>query len=161
MRLAPNDPHAGEQLASIVADAGDADRLETLAAALAARFPERPDPHYYQASALFLRGRAEEAMAALRSIVDTHPGHARAQNLLGAACATAGRRDCALAAFEASLRANPRDASTYVNLGLLHLQSGSPAVAARVFAEALAIDPESNGARSGLAQARAQRSNPR
>ena len=40
LRLTPDDPRAGEQLASIVADAGDADRLEPLAESLAARFPE-------------------------------------------------------------------------------------------------------------------------
>src|SRR5205823_5933053 len=39
MRQAPNDPEPAEQLASIYADAGDADRLEPLADALAARFP--------------------------------------------------------------------------------------------------------------------------
>ena len=48
-----------------------------------------------------------------------HPDHARAQNLLGAACATLGRRECAQSAFEASLRADPRDPSTYINLGAL------------------------------------------
>jgi Flp pilus assembly protein TadD len=161
LRLTPDDPRAGEQLASIVADAGDADRLEPLAESLAARFPDRPDPWYYRASALFLRGRTEDAITAVRRVVDGHPGHARAQNLLGAACATLGRRECAQSAFEASLQANPRDPSTYVNLGVFHLQSANPQTAARYFAEALTIDAQSQTARSGLAQARAQLSNPR
>jgi len=52
LRLAPEDPRAGEQLASIVADAGDGGRLGPLADSLAARFPDRPDPQYYRASAL-------------------------------------------------------------------------------------------------------------
>ena len=154
MRLAPEDPRAAEQLASIVADAEDADRLEPLAAALAARFPDRPDPRYYQATVLFLRGRAEEAIAAIRGVVDRHPDHARAQNLLGAACATLGRRECAQSAFEASLRADPKDPSTYINLGLFHLEAANPQEAARYFAEALSIDRHSEAARSGLAQAR-------
>ena len=55
LRLTPDDPRAGEQLASIVADAGDADRLQPLAESLAARFPDRPEPQYYRATALFLR----------------------------------------------------------------------------------------------------------
>jgi spermidine synthase len=155
LRLAPDDPHAGEQLASIVADAGDADRLEPLAQSLVARFPDRPDPHYYQASALFLRGRTEDALAAVHLVTDAHPNHARAQNLLGAACATLGRRDCAQAAFEASLKADPRDPSTYVNLGQFYLQSANPQAAANYFAEALTIDPASAAARSGMTQARA------
>jgi len=161
VRLAPEDPRAAEQLASIVADAEDADRLEPLAAALAARFPDRPDPRYYQATVLFLRGRAEEAIAAVRSVVERHPDHARAQNLLGAACATLGRRECAQSAFEASLRANPKDPSTYVNLGLFHLQGSNPQEAARYFAEALSLDRQSEAARSGLAQARSALANPR
>jgi spermidine synthase len=161
MRLAPEDPRAAEQLASIIADAEDADRLEPLAASLAARFPDRPDPRYYEATVLFLRGRAEEAIAAIRGVVDRHPDHARAQNLLGAACATLGRRECAQSAFEASLRADPKDPSTYINLGLFHLQAANPQEAARYFTEALSIDRQSEAARSGLAQARAALANPR
>jgi spermidine synthase len=154
LRLTPDDPHAGEQLASIVADAGDADRLQPLAESLAARFPDRPEPKYYLATALFLRGRTEDALAAVRHVTDSHPDHARAQNLLGAACATLKRRECAQAAFEASLRASPRDPSTYVNLGQFSLESGNAAAAARYFAEALSIDPRMQTARDGLAQAR-------
>ena len=154
LQLTPDDPRAGEQLASIVADAGDADRLETLAESLVARFPNRPDPQYYRASALFLRGRTEDAVTTVRHVTDSHPEHARAQNLLGAACATLNRRECAQAAFEASLRASPRDPSTYVNLGHFSLQSSNPGAAARYFAEALSIDPELVAARDGLAEAR-------
>jgi cytochrome c-type biogenesis protein CcmH/NrfG len=69
-----------------------------------------------------------------------------------------GRRDCALAAFDASLRANPRDASTYVNLGLFQLQSANPQRAGEAFAEALTVDPSAAAARQGLAQARSNAS---
>jgi spermidine synthase len=155
LRLTPDDPRAGEQLASIVADAGDADRLQILAESLAARFPDRPEPKYYLATALFLRGRTEDAVTAVRHVTDGHPDHARAQNLLGAACATLKRQDCARAAFEASLRASPRDPSTYVNLGQFSLETANAAAAARYFSDALSIDPELAAARDGLAQARA------
>jgi Flp pilus assembly protein TadD len=151
-QLAPDEARPGEQLASIVADAGDADRLAPLADSLAARFPGRPDPQYYRASALFMRGRTEDAVTAVRQVTDGHPDHARAQNLLGAACATLGRRDCAQAAFEASIRANPRDPSTYINAARFSLESANPSAAARYFAEALSIDPASQAARDGLAQ---------
>ena len=162
LQLAPDDPRAGEQLASIVADAGDAGRLGPLAESLSARFPNRPDAQYYRASALFLSGRTEDALSAVGHVIDGHPDHARAQNLLGAACATLGRADCARAAFQASLRANPRDPSTYINIGQFSLQSGSPEDAAGYFAEALTIDPASSAARNGLAQARSLlRGNPR
>jgi Tfp pilus assembly protein PilF len=65
------------------------------------------------------------------------------------------------AAFDASLRANPRDVSTYVNAGMFSLQSGDPHAASQYFAEALAIDPLSAAARNGLAQAQSLLANPR
>jgi len=159
---APADPRAAEQLASIFADAGDADRLAPLAERLIERFPGRPDPMYYRATALFIRGRNDEAITAVQPLVAANPDHARAQNLLGAACATVGRRDCARAAFDASLRANPRDSSTYVNVGTFALQNADAQGAVNYFAEALSLDPTSDAARNGLAQARAQlAANPR
>ena len=67
---------------------------------------------------------------------------------LGAACAALGQRDCARAAFDAAIRANPRDASGYVNAGLLSLQTANPAAAADYIASALTIDPSSKPARA-------------
>jgi cytochrome c-type biogenesis protein CcmH/NrfG len=93
-------------------DAGDGERLGPLADALARRFPGRTDPLFYQATALFLNGRMKEAVAAASRVVAAQPDHARAQNLLGAACATQNEHACAATAFEASLRANPRSERT-------------------------------------------------
>ena len=50
------------------------DRLATLAESLATRFPDRPEPQYYRASALFLSGRTEDAIAAVRHVTDSSPG---------------------------------------------------------------------------------------
>jgi spermidine synthase len=152
--LAPDDPRAAEQLASVLADAGDGDRLSQLAEAMVSRFPERVDPRYYRAVALFLKGRHEDAVAAARQVADAAPDHARAQGLLGAACATLGRRECAQSAFDAYIRLNPRDPTGYVNAGTYSLRSARAAAAADYFASALAIDPSSAPARSGLSQAR-------
>jgi spermidine synthase len=160
MRIAPTDPRPAEQLASVFADAGDAARLGPLADSLVARFPDRPDARYYRATTLFLSGRAHEAASEARRLVADHPRHARGFNLLGAACATDGQRECARAAFEASLRLNPHDASTYVNLGVFFLQSGDAGSAIECFAEALTVDPTSAAARDGLTQARAALPNP-
>ncbi|HMD33553.1 MAG TPA: tetratricopeptide repeat protein, partial [Vicinamibacterales bacterium] len=160
-RLAPDDPRTLEQLASIVSDAGDLDRLQPIVDMLAARFPARLDGQYYRASALFLRGRLDEAASAADRIVAVNPADARAQNLLGAACARLGRRDCAKAAFDAALAANPRNPSTYVNVGLLAIESGDPASAVRYFSEALTLDPRSVPARGGLTQARSLLGDPR
>jgi protein O-mannosyl-transferase len=146
---------AGEQLASVYADAGDADRLAALADALIARFPSRDKPRYYRANALLLKGRSDDAARELHELVTRRPDDVRAQSLLGVACATGGRRDCAQAAFAAALAANPRDVATHVNQGVFHLQSADPASAAESFAIALALDRTSAAARQGLAEARA------
>jgi spermidine synthase len=157
-RLEPGSPGPAEQLASIFADMGDLERLRPLSDSLVSRYPERADSWYYHATALVLGGRGAEAVDELRRLLAANPLHARAQNLLGAACGGAGQRACAEAAFLASIRLNPRDPSPYVNLGLLYLQTARPADAADSFAEALALDPTSDAARNGFAEARAARS---
>ena len=154
LRLAPDEPRAAEQLASVLADTGDGGRLAPLADAMVARFPDRVEAKYYRATALFLQGHTQDAIAAARQVVQARPDHTRAQSLLGAACASAGQRDCALAAFGAAIRGNPREVSSYVNAGVLSLQSGNAAAAGDFFASALTIDPSSKPARDGLAQAR-------
>jgi Flp pilus assembly protein TadD len=102
-----------------------------------------------------LRDRPAEAANVARGLVAANPGFAKAQNLLGAACASTNQRDCAEAAFASSIRSNPREPSSYVNLGLFYLQTARPADAAESFGEALALDPASEAARDGLRQARA------
>ena len=64
-----------------------------------------------------------------------------------------GNLDRARQAFEASLRANPLSPGTYTNLAMLEMQAGHPRDAARRYAEALLLDPASETARRGLAEA--------
>ncbi len=155
VRLDPAEPRAAEQLASVLADAGDADGLASVAATLATRFPERSAARYFQATALFLKGRPKDAIDEVRLALAKNPLDARAQNLLGVACATISQPDCARTAFAAAASANPQDPTTYVNLGLFHLQSGNPAQAADDFSVALTLDRTSDAARRGLADAQA------
>jgi Flp pilus assembly protein TadD len=139
----------------VLADMGDAARLAPVADLLASRYPDRDDGLYYQATAQLLGGRAAEAAALARRAVAANSMSARAQNLLGAACASTGQRECAEAAFAASIRLNPREPSTYVNSGVFYLQTARPWQAAEAFAQALSLDPSSAAARDGLRQARA------
>ena len=62
-----------------------------------------------------------------------------------------GNSDAARVAFEASIKADPREPGTYTNLATLELQSGNRERARRYFVEALTIDPSSQTAREGLA----------
>lgn len=153
-RLRPADPLPAEQLASVFADMGDVNRLRPLADTLVGRFPDRDDSRYYHAVALLLEGRTAEAAEQARRLLGDSPQYGKAQNLLGTACAALKEHECARQAFEASIRLNPEDPSSHINLGVFYLESSNAAAAADAFAEALALDPASKAARSGLAQAR-------
>jgi spermidine synthase len=155
IRLAPDDERAALQLAAVCADAGDGKRLAAIADALVSRFPALDRARVYRAQAMFLNGDTAQAVADMRQFVAAHPDVVQAQNLLGVACATSGDRDCARRAFDAALKLNPRDAQTYVNLGVLHMQSADPAAAAEYFATAATLDRTSTAARQGLEEARA------
>jgi len=154
VRLAPEDPKALEQLASIFADAGDADRLAPVADTLSSKFPQRDKSLYYQATLLLLKGRSRDAIDRARTLVARTPQDAAAQNLLGVACATEEQRDCALTAFSSAQAANPKDPATYVNLGVFYLQT-DPRAAASHFAVAMTLDRSSAAARQGFADAQA------
>ena len=137
----PGSPYPLEQLASVLADLGDAARLEPLANALVTRFPDRADSRYYRATAHFLRNRVGEAQKETSRLLELNPNDARAHNLRGILCASANDLACAKSAFDASLRLNPRDASVYANLGNVHLELGNPIDAIGMFREAVALDP--------------------
>ncbi len=147
----PGNFAALEQLASILTDAGDAERLEPVVARLKMVAPSSASTHYYAAALGFLQGRMDVAIREAETALAADPSHARARNILGAALAGVGQRDRARAAFTQSLQADPRDAATYSNLATLELEVGNAAAARRYFAEALTIDPDNRIAREGLA----------
>jgi Flp pilus assembly protein TadD len=152
----PRSVPALEQLASVLSDAGDTERLAPVVARLRLEAPDGEATHYYAASLLFMQNRPDLAMAAARAVIAKNPSHARAQNLLGAALASLGDREGARSAFLASIEANPQDSATYANLGTLELEAGNPRQAAQHFAAALIVDPLSEAARRGLADASAR-----
>ena len=153
----PNNVRVLEQLASVLADGGDLERLQPVVARLRQVAPGSEVTRYYAASLAFLQGQPQMSVAELDALVRENPTHALAQNLLGAALASLGDRDRARSAFEASLRADPLDAGTYTNLATLELESGNPRAAAQRYAEALTLDPASETARRGLTEAAARR----
>jgi len=112
------------------------------------RFPAREDSRFYQATALFLENRHDEAERAIGLLVDAHPRHARALN--GIICAATRDQACAITAFEESLKLDPRDSAVYVNLGKVHLERGDVEAAAELFRDAVALDPGADAARTAL-----------
>jgi len=153
-RLAPGDPSAWEQLASLQADRGDVARLAPAVEVLRRDFPLRAASWYFAASESFLRGDVAAALPLVRRAIELDASYADAHNLLGAIHATSGDIGAARDAFRTSLRLDPRDAVTYINLAQLELAAGQQSVAASLFVEALSLDPSSAPALEGLAQSR-------
>ena len=147
----PADVQALEQLASILSDIGDATRLEPVVQQLVKEAPRNTWSHYYAASLFFIQGRLETALQAARNAVSIDATNAKAHNLVGACLASLGQTDAARTAFEASIKADPREPGTYANLGTLELQAANRERAVKYFTEALTIDPSNQVARDGIA----------
>jgi spermidine synthase len=150
----PNNVAALEQLASVLSDVGDLERMRPVVARLRAVAPSSEAAHYYSAALLFMEQRIESALAEARRVVAINPAHARAQNLMGACLASIGRSEEARTAFQASLASDSKDPATYANLAMLETQAGNRDLAIGYYAEALAIDPNHPAARQGLAALR-------
>ena len=80
------------------------------------------------------------------------PEYAPVYDLLGAAHTRLQHPEEARAAFQKSLAFDAHDSTAYTNLGVLELGLGRKREAARYFAEALWLTPDSPVARQGLAQ---------
>jgi spermidine synthase len=150
----PDKVEAWEQLASVLGDLGDADRLAAATAEIARRAPESWAARYYAATTAFLRGDLAEAASQGERAASLRQSDGRASNLVGAARASLGDAAGARRAFDDSLRRDPRDPAGYVNLARLELDAGNAPRAAVLFSEALVLDPASPAARAGLASAR-------
>ncbi len=141
-----------EQAASIYADQQDVERLDgVLARMRELGGADRDETLYYDATARYLRGDVAQAVDLAGRVVSRNGRHAHAWALLGVAYATTGQAAPARHAFEASIAADPRNASVYANLGLLDEQEGNLSAAGSRFAEALMVDPGYDVARKGLA----------
>ncbi len=152
--MAPVQVAALEQEATLVADAGDAVQLGLVVEQLNRIAPQRAVTHYFGAVLRFLRGDAEGTVRLAEQAVAADPAYAPTYDLLGAAQTRLGQTAAARNAFETSLRLNAHDSTAYTNLGVLELAQGNRAAAAGFFAEALWLDPASQTARQGLAEAR-------
>jgi tetratricopeptide (TPR) repeat protein len=152
---APADPRGSEALASILADAGDLDRLVPLVEQMRRTRPDRDETWYYAAMASFLAGDLVTTVSHAEAALRINARHAPALNLIGSASAALGRHDRARQAFQASLAVNPRESTTYANLGLLEMAAGNRDRARAYFVEALSVDPTETAAREGLTTLRA------
>jgi len=155
-RIAPGSAAAAEQLASLYSDMGRVGDLEDAVAALRRTAPDAAPTLYYEAALAFLHQQFGDAVTLANRAMAADPGYAAVYDLAGAALLKLGNLEAARTAFETSLRYNAHDSSAYANLGLVELAAKSGDRAIRNFAEALWLDPESETARAGLAQARSR-----
>lgn len=152
--LAPQSPAGYEQLASLLADAADTVQLDAAVAELRKVAPAHASTEFYAAVAAFLHGNAAEAVSFANKAIDLDPNYTATYDLIGAALTKLAQIPLARQAFDRSLSFNAHDSTAYENLGILALNAGYRDVAVNYFAEALWLDPASQVARQGLAQAR-------
>ena len=144
-----------EQLASLFADSGDTVQLDAHRRRAAeggagrARRPSitLPSRHSFTATRTKRSPRAERAIA-------LDPNYAPTYDLIGAAYTKLNQLEPARQAFQKSLSFDAHDSTAYENLGVLELNAGNRAAAAKYFAEALWLVPESAVSREGLRRAR-------
>jgi spermidine synthase len=151
---ASRSPLGLEQLASLFADASDTVRLDETVASLRKAAPAKASTFYYAAVAAFLHGNAVEAADLAERAIEVDPNYAPTYDLIGAAYTRLGKNGPAKQAFQRSLSFDAHDSTAYENLGVLELNAGNRAAAAKYFAEALWLVPDSQTSRQGLARAK-------
>ncbi len=149
--LDPDSAEAWEQLASVLADAGDAGTLSRVVEEMDGRFPSRPATWHFRGTAAFLRGDGRGAIAAASQAVTLGGNDARTWNLLGAAHAALGDPEAARRALEEARRREGRDLTALLNLARLEESVGNLPRARDLYSEALAVDPHATDALRGLA----------
>lgn len=153
-QAAARSPSGFEQLASLHADAGDTVQLDAAVAKLRKGQPGAAVTEYYGAVGAFLHGDANRAVEHAQRAIAIDPDYAPTYDLIGAAYTRLDRLEPARLAFRKSLSFDAHDSTAYENLGVLELNAGNRAAAAKYFAEALWLVPESAVSREGLRRAR-------
>jgi Flp pilus assembly protein TadD len=152
--VTPVQPFAVEQVASLYADAGDKRKLSEALMTLHELAPDAAPTFYYDGVAALLDDRPEDAVHSAERSIAADVNYAPVYDLFGAAQTKLGRTSEARQAFERSLSFDPHDSTAYTNLGLLALAEQNRPAAARYFAEALWLAPNSTVAREGLARSK-------
>jgi len=115
---------------------------------------ESASTHFYAAVAAFLHGDAPASVEEANRAIAADPNYAPTYDLIGAAYTRIGQLDAARDAFHKSLAFDAHDSTAYENLGVLELNAGNRTSAAKYFAEALWLVPDSPISRQGLARAK-------
>jgi SAM-dependent methyltransferase len=105
---------------------------------------------YAQACGLVESGEYDGALAALRSLLESCPAHARAHNDIGVLYSGRGESRLALEHMTASLRLDPGNTGTMKNIADTCLSIGMKAQAAKMYRLVLTREPGDSEAAEGL-----------
>jgi spermidine synthase len=139
--------------AEVQQTSGNVDAAEALAQAALSIAPNDTEAQGFLASASLARGRLDEALARADAILARDPRAPRALEVAALARAQQGDRAGARRAFESLLDVEPDGWMHWTNFALLELESGNPREAARLFHQAVSINPGSADGYRGLAEA--------
>src|SRR5262249_28997859 len=114
MAASPGDLPALEQVASISAGLGSADRLHVVVDELRRVAPDQAVTHYSEAASRFLHGRLPEALSSAQTAVNANPNFAEAHGLVANIQLRLHQMDAARQAFLVAVRLNPRSSEFYV-----------------------------------------------
>ncbi len=142
--------------AEIQEEAGNAEAVRGLAEEVLRLQPGNADADAFLGSVRLAQGEVDEALAVAGRVLARDPRQTRALQVCAIASARRGDRTAARSFFERLVAAEPDEAGHRANLGIFELEGGNSEAAARLFEEALDLDPESErGARGLEAAARA------
>jgi uncharacterized protein (AIM24 family) len=100
--------------------------------------------HLMRGGELLRADRVDEARAELEAARDLRPGDSKALSLLGLCYFRLGRYEPAKAVYAELVKAQPKDASLRLNLGLVHLKLGETLAAVNELSAARDLDPSQN-----------------
>jgi tetratricopeptide (TPR) repeat protein len=106
--------------------------------------------HYNLGSALFRRGKNQEAIASYTEALRINPNYVEAHNNLGIALVQQGKIQEAIASYTEALRIDPNFVKAHNNLGIALAQQGKTQEAIASYTEALRIDPDYAEAHNNL-----------
>lgn len=152
-RLDPGDASAYRLAAEIQSTAGDLQAMRKLVARALALDPRDPEALGLAGEAELKDGRFDPARRLAEGALSFDPRESRALEVRALALAQLGRAAEARAAFHALLDALPEMPSPRVNFGVFELQNGDAAAAARLFRDAIDLDPSGAEGYRGLREA--------
>ncbi|MCG6155939.1 tetratricopeptide repeat protein [Rubinisphaera margarita] len=112
--------------------------------------PDEPDFYCTQALIYLQMSDWAKSLTSAETALELNPESEEALNLQSLALRRMGRRRESSAALEAALNRNPEDPFTHTNRGWELLEKGESKQALEHFREALRLDPNMDGARTGI-----------